>query len=175
MSELPPHDWHAQIIAQILSAYQRFRPTLYVEVGVDRGLTVQTVAPYVDIGHAVDITFANLARPLPNWFVQHEMSSDLFFQQMDSQADVIFIDANHSERFVAKDVANALAHITDDGTVIVHDTIPLDWSDNMHCGDGYKFIRKLRLAHPALQIWTMPLFPGLTLISHRYMPLGLEV
>ncbi len=103
------------------------------------------------------------------------MTSDQFFAENSTHAiaDVVFIDGDHSASQVQKDVINALSVITGDGTVIVHDTIPLEWSDNEHCGDGYLFIQELRLMHPNMQVWTLPLFPGLTLISNQYRPLGI--
>lgn len=165
---LPPHDWHAPIIAAIVAAYGRHRPAVYVEIGVDRGHTMRAVAPHAEVAHAVDVTFANLSAPLPENVVRHEMQSEEFWRRRKGGlADVVFIDGDHSERAVLRDIANALLCLKVGGTIIAHDTFPVEqrWARS-HCGDGYRVIDALH-ADRLVDCATLQIFPGLTFINWR--------
>lgn len=168
MNGLPPHDWHAPIIAAVVAAYGRHRPPVYVEIGVDRGHTMRAVAPHAQVAHAVDVTFASLSAPLPENVVRHEMPSEEFWRRRESGlADVVFIDGDHSKQAVLRDIANALLCLNADGTIIVHDTFPVEerWVRS-HCGDGYRVIDALH-GSPLVDCATLQLFPGLTFINWR--------
>lgn len=179
MTPLPPHDWHAPIVAGVLGAYQRARPSVYIEIGVDEGHTFAHVithrAPHgkpVSEAHGVDVTLANIDARHAVYLdtaraVLHEQSSDDFFAAWDParRADVVFVDGDHEATQVGRDVEHALAILQPDGVVIVHDTLPVkqEWADS-NCGHGWLVIESLRRAE-GHQVFTVPLFPGLTLIS----------
>jgi hypothetical protein len=172
MSPLPPHDWHAPIVAATVAAYlrvsadhvhrdrRRSRPHPRARRGIP-----------VTIAHGVDATLANLderhgLKGLP-WVKLHEQTSDDFFAAWDParRADVVFVDGDHEATQVGRDVEHALAILAPDGVVIVHDTLPVkqEWADS-NCGDGWLVVESLRRAE-GHQVFTVPLFPGLTLIS----------
>lgn len=191
---LPPHDWHAPIIASIVGAYQRVKPARYVEIGVDQGHTLAAVAAHlaphgkvVSEAHGVDVTFANLdpyytvraprgegLHERRNVFL-HEQTSDDYFASWPPghRADVVFVDGDHTADQVAADVNNALGIIKPNGLVIVHDTLPQrqEWADS-NCGDGWRTVNELQ-GDERLQVFTVPLFPGLTLVSPRPNPIVL--
>jgi hypothetical protein len=175
---LPPHDWHAPIIAGIVKAYARSRPTTYIEIGLDRGDTLRVVAPHADRTYAVDVTLSRMESVDLEGFRGeisfHEQKSDDFFRAYRGRrADVIFIDGDHSGPQVKLDLLNALGVLAPGGMVIVHDTFPVrqEWADS-HCGDGWAVVEQMRqtsrtLAEEPLQVFTVPLFPGLTFVSSR--------
>ena len=179
MSGLPPHDWHAPIIASIVGAYVRHRPdAVYVEIGVDRGYTLAYVASATGVrAEGCDVTLANLdaslglrgpARTLPNVTLR-EVRSDEFWKLTLLRPDVVFIDGDHDAQQVGRDVLGALDHLAPDGTIIVHDTHPVEqrFADS-HCGDGWKVM--LDLPAHELQVFTLPLFPGLSFVGRPPAP-----
>lgn len=166
---LPPHDWHAPIIAAIVSAYGRTRGPVYIELGVDRGHTMKTVLPHTSVAFGVDVTFGFMDPALRGEpkLVLCECSSDEFFADYDGPApDVVFVDGDHSYEQVARDIYHSLDRLAPDGTIIVHDTKPerQEWADS-HCGDGWVAVDEFRQRR-VLQVFTLPLFPGLTLMGH---------
>jgi hypothetical protein len=171
MSELPPHDWHAPILRMIVDAYGRTRAPVYVEIGVDQGHTLRTVAPAAAEIHAVDPNLLGTRGFHDNRITWHEKSSDEFFADFSGPADLIFIDGDHSQAQVGHDVANAYAALRDDGMIAIHDTLPLrqEWADS-HCGEGWRVVEVLR-AGGELQVFTLPLFPGLTFVAPPPAPL----
>jgi hypothetical protein len=176
VTPLPPHDWHAPIIAGVVAAYARSRPAvIYVEIGVDRGHTLAYLAQRVggDRFHGVDVTLDNLddshMLSEDENVVLHETTSVEFFESMRAvglKADVVFIDGDHSYEAVKGDIYGALTVLPPDGTIIVHDSFPerQEWAES-HCGDGWAAVAEF--AQGALQVFTLPLFPGLSFMGHR--------
>jgi hypothetical protein len=166
---LPPHDWHAPIVAAVVAAYARHRAPVYVEIGVDRGHTMRVVSPNTIEAHAVDVTFEHVHGPLGPNVHRWPMTSAEFFESTRSwlEADVVFVDGDHSAEAVNEDIANALTVLKRDGTIVVHDTFPTErrWAAS-HCGDGYRVIEELR-GDRELDVATLPVFPGLTFITYR--------
>ena len=58
--------------------------------------------------------------------VKYRMTSDEFFSRLDDDTkfDLIFIDGLHVEEQCDRDIQNALSHLSENGTIIVHDTNP---------------------------------------------------
>lgn len=173
----PPHDWHAAIIASVVKAYSRFRRPVYVEIGVDQGHTMRHVSPYAVESHAVDVTFEQVHGPLGTNVSRWEMPSDEFFRKAQAMRevgatkmfDVVFIDGDHDGDQVTKDLWNALEVTHDDGTVILHDTHPME-PQYLHWTSTAYEARMKAEADPSLATWTIPLFPGLTLVSKLSAP-----
>lgn len=53
-------------------------------------------------------------------------TSDEFFTQNKEYFDIIFIDGDHSEEQVDKDLTNALEALNSNGTIVIHDCLPPD-------------------------------------------------
>lgn len=56
----------------------------------------------------------------------HVMTSDDYFSNLptDSKFDIIFIDGLHIDDQVDRDIENSLRHLTDKGTIVLHDCNP---------------------------------------------------
>lgn len=91
-------------------------------------------------------------------FVTYQMTTDELFAIMDKNKkyDLIFIDAMHDEDYVDRDIHNAIEHLNPNGTICLHDTIPVgkwatykkasydDGPENVEWnGDVYKSVAKL--------------------------------
>ena len=83
--------------------------------------------------------------PLPITLeINYPMISDQFFDLIrdheDIKYDIIFIDGAHIHRVAKRDVLNSLNHLTDNGTIIMHDcNPPTKWHqrpESEYTGDG---------------------------------------
>lgn len=77
-------------------------------------------------------------------------TSDEFFSSNQDFFDIIFIDGLHTYDQVKKDMVNALNYLNDDGYVLIHDMLPVNWKQqhvpqlsNDWTGDGWKIINDL--------------------------------
>ena len=57
----------------------------------------------------------------------YPVTSDEFFENLDPEFryDIIFIDGLHLDHQVEKDILNSLNHLSDDGTIVMHDCNPI--------------------------------------------------
>ncbi len=60
----------------------------------------------------------------PNGRGNYIMTSDLFFKMTKKKWDIIFIDGLHIEDQVDRDIQNSLDHLSDGGTIVIHDCNP---------------------------------------------------
>lgn len=51
-------------------------------------------------------------------------TSDEYFQSHEETFDLIFIDGFHEENQVMRDIENSLAHLNENGVVVIHDELP---------------------------------------------------
>lgn len=56
----------------------------------------------------------------------YQMSTDDFFKINKDTFDIIFIDANHTEQFLSRDIQNSLKILNKNGLIILHDVNPPD-------------------------------------------------
>lgn len=60
-----------------------------------------------------------------NFDADYIMDTDTFFEKYDGDKfDIIFIDANHTEPFLTRDIHNSLKILSDGGVIICHDVNP---------------------------------------------------
>jgi len=87
----------------------------YLEIGVEGGDAVRAVR--CDLKHGVDPGSTNATFQLP---------SDEFFAMIRPEIayDCIFVDGMHEEEQVMRDIHNSLAHLSEGGTIVVHDCNP---------------------------------------------------
>jgi hypothetical protein len=87
----------------------------YLEIGVEGGDAQRSVR--CELKHGVDPASANATFQLP---------SDEFFGivRPDLKYDCIFVDGMHEEEQVLRDVENSLLHLSEHGTIVVHDCNP---------------------------------------------------
>jgi hypothetical protein len=57
----------------------------------------------------------------------YPVTSDDFFEQLDKNVtyDIIFIDGLHLDYQVEKDITNSLKHLSEGGTIVMHDCSPI--------------------------------------------------
>lgn len=103
--------------------------------------------------------------------VSYKMTSDEAFEIMpeDRKYDLIFIDGDHSEEQSGRDLINAFKHITENGTIVMHDTNPEFEDDTVYGdsvvwnGEAWKTVSKLR--EYGVTFYTCPDDFGVTVIS----------
>jgi hypothetical protein len=132
----------------------------YLEIGVHEGVCINKIkAPHKD---GVDPHAWSETRGAMISEINYPVSSDEFFQLIEGRElryGLIFIDGLHHAEQVDKDIQNALAHIVDDGFIILHDCNPPEYSmqivpraTELWNGDVWKSIARLRCTEPNLDI-----------------------
>jgi len=117
--------------------------------------------------------------PAPQMPCTHVMTSDEFFENVQSQLDVrydlVFIDGLHEAHQVYRDTINALANLSCDGTIVLHDCNPTESDhqttirkpDQKHwTGDTWKAFALLRMTRPDLDMFTVNTDWGLGVIRY---------
>jgi hypothetical protein len=155
---------HSAIIAGILKSMAT-PESIYIEYGIMAGVCVERCAPHVKQVHAVDIShYSPIA---PNVKV-HQMLTDTFSTNHlpSIKFQFAFIDADHHSKQVFTDFEHIYNNIDQGGVIFLHDTYPS--SENMLqpnlCHDCFKSQFMIRKAHPDVQMITLPLNPGLTIV-----------
>lgn len=89
----------------------------YLEIGVNDGTNFNKIKCQSKIGIDINPIFKNAT------YIKH---SDDFFKELDENKkfDIIFIDGLHLDFQVDKDIQNSLKHLSNDGTIILHDCNP---------------------------------------------------
>lgn len=74
------------------------------------------------------------------------MTSDQFFAQNDKMFDIIFIDGDHDESQVSRDIVNALKFIKTGGAIVLHDAYPpsKEFTVSYRCGTVFRSIWDIR-------------------------------
>lgn len=101
--------------------------------------------------------------PVPIGKIDFIGTSDEFFDSIsnsETKFDIIFIDGLHLEEQVYKDIINSLCHLSDNGTIVCHDCLPVteDAQKRIYVpgslwnGDVWKSIAKLRIERDDLEI-----------------------
>ena len=64
--------------------------------------------------------------PIGDWSNKNIMpiTSDEWFNNLQEKYDIIFIDGLHTREQCLKDILNSLKHLSDNGTILVHDCLP---------------------------------------------------
>jgi hypothetical protein len=80
--------------------------------------------------------------------------------------DYAFIDADHSSKQVLTDFINIYKYINKGGYIFLHDTYPCSeiFLRSDYCNDCYLSPIKIRELYPDIEMLTIPINPGLTII-----------
>lgn len=110
----------------INSLINKFGYKYYLEIGFAHGGNFELIncdnKSSVDPGFEVEYNGA-----------EYKMTSDDFFQKLEhgtlnrnpnSKWDIIFIDGMHLAEYVLRDIKNSLNHLSDNGTIVLHDCSP---------------------------------------------------
>ena len=152
-------------VVHIINEYiRKYKYKTYLEIGVDKGNTFNAVFCNKKIG--VD--------PLGN--CNFRMFSDEFFRQLSERIkfEVIFIDGNHSEAFVDRDIDNALNHLSKNGMILLDDCNPktedlqrdLDPTDKKSnwCGQVWRSFLTVKLRRNDLEFFVIDIGNGIGVI-----------
>lgn len=156
---------HVEIINTLIRKYGY---ATYLEIGVHTNAHCfnHIVAPYKT---GVDPGYEN-----PNERYDYKLESDEFFASVktgrtefptDMKWDLIFIDGLHLAEQVERDIINSLEHLSEGGTIVMHDCSPPseiiareeyhpDWPHpGEWCGTTWKAFYKFRTTRPDLRMW----------------------
>ena len=97
----------------------KFAYESYLEIGVRDGRNYCAIACEEKTGVDPDVSAYHDESTLL-------MASDEYFSSIDKEKrfDIIFIDGLHLEYQVDKDIENSLNHLSDNGTIVIHDCSP---------------------------------------------------
>lgn len=160
-------EFHANILESIA---KEMKPQVYVELGIYCGDTFKRIMNYASRGYACDINNEVYSVASAKSFA-YCMRTDEFYDVWNNEIkfpiDLIFIDADHSANSVIKDVNNFYPWLkTDKGIMALHDTWPPSerYVDPGYCGDSYKVKKILKDKYEDMEIFTLPLQYGVSLI-----------
>lgn len=88
--------------------------TSYLELGVYDKTTFNNI-------NCANKKCVDLIRP-----ADYQMSTDDFFAINKDKYDIIFIDANHTEPYLSRDIKNSLQILNENGVIVLHDVNPPD-------------------------------------------------
>jgi hypothetical protein len=159
---------HVFVISSVLHASESKTKT-YVEYGVRNGTSIEEISKYVGVAHGVDI--CNYS-PKSNNIRFHKMLTDAFSTTIlpTISFDYAFIDADHSSSQVLVDFEFIWNHINVGGYIFLHDTYPCDsmFLRPDYCNDCYKTPLLIRERYPSIEMVTLPLNPGITIIRKHH-------
>jgi Methyltransferase domain len=166
---LPPR------VAVVAAELRRFAAPRYLEIGVHTGVLFTHVRARRKIG--VDPA---PAIPAWKWWLHPntamrgslvKAASDAYFAGLDPEVefDVAFVDGGHTFEQSLRDVENALAHLSPEGVVLVHDVNPPTAASAMPdpreaarlpggecwCGDVWRTVVWLRATRDDLVVETL--------------------
>lgn len=144
----------------IVEMVNLFQPETYVEIGVQRAYTFNTISPLVKRAVAVDIVDTGRIAQHPN-VETYIMPSIAFSKLWKDPIDLLFIDADHTKESVLADF-NALApYVADNGLVLLHDTHPVQESllREGYCSNAWEAARKIHLGLK-YRDWEIVTLPG---------------
>ena len=98
----------------INSFIKKFGYKSYLEIGCQHNRTFFYVSCIKKVG--VDLISGGT----------HCMTSDKFFEHNKDKYDIIFIDGLHHSEQVDKDIVNSLRFLSENGTIVVHDLLPIE-------------------------------------------------
>jgi predicted O-methyltransferase YrrM len=119
----------------------------------------------VKSAYGVDITNYT---PSNSNIIMNVMTTDTFSEIIlpTLTYDYAFIDADHSSHQVLKDFEHIYKYINKGGYIFLHDTYPCleQMLASDYCNDCYKSPLLIRGIYPDIQMLTLPLNPGITII-----------
>lgn len=160
----------------------------YLEIGVDLGNNFlkincknkECVDPFVKSSNYEgnkDIYMPNekdsvIYDYIEKYILTHKMYSDDFFKTTDKKYDLIFIDGDHTEKQVTKDIENSLFALTENGRIVLHDSLPpnkeasLDKRES-ECWTGgvFRSILKLNTLYTGIKYYTVNTDMGVCIIQ----------
>lgn len=174
----------------INSLIEKYNYIDYLEIGVDkcdnylhvRCKNKECVDPFIhneDYTNNKDIYILDKTDYYIYDFIEkniltNKMDSDTFFEFNHKKYDIIFIDGDHREEQVTKDIYNALQCLNDNGSILLHDTLPWcaevsydERTTRAWTGSVYKSIVKLNTLYEGIEYYTIDTDMGCCLIRKK--------
>jgi len=156
---------HVLILQAIASTFTQ--PINYLEYGVSTGHSLVNMAKCVQHAYGVDIA-NRLTYSIPENAEFFQMTTDQFSETHlpNLVFSMCFIDADHAFTAAYKDFNNVINYIQPGGYIILHDTYPCteEFLAPHLCNDCYKTPIKIKKEYPHLELLTLPVQPGLTIL-----------
>lgn len=137
----------------------------YIEYGVRDASNLNQIIPIVDNTYGIDIINSKLHHNSCNFFTGS--TDDFSLNHLPNiKFHFAFIDADHKFESCIKDFDNIFKYIQPGGFIFLHDTYPcnLQLLNPEFCNDCYKTPIMIKEKYPNIEILTIPLNPGLTII-----------
>ncbi len=165
-----PVNWHEDFIVHLASV---LRPKVYVELGLYQCALFNKIIPHADQLIGIDIVkSAGEFMDKSDKTTFFKGTTDAFAAKLKKkpiQIDLLFIDADHSQKSVLNDFKQLFPYVADQGVILLHDGYPKnkEYTQPGYCGDGYKAIAKLSKERDDFELMTIPVHPGLSLCRKR--------
>lgn len=139
---------------------------MYLEYGVSTGHSLKHLAEVVNSAIGVDIV--DRTNGVPSNVQFYCMTTDEFSEKHlpELTFNLCFIDADHAFESAYRDFTNVVKYIQPGGYIVLHDTYPCahEFLQPFLCNDCYKTPVQIKKNYPDLEVLTLPLQPGLTLV-----------
>lgn len=156
---------HPRIISSIIRNTNTKKQENYVEYGVMVGRCLEQIAPHVNIAYSVDM---GEYQPKAKNIQFYSMTTDEFSEKKlpTLTFNYAFVDADHTSKQALIDFENVYKYIKTGGYIFLHDTYPYSqqYLQPKFCNDCYKTPLEIRKRYPNIEMLTLPLNPGLTII-----------
>lgn len=156
---------HGFIIEEIIKNVSDHTSKNYIEYGVRDGIILNRIAPLVKTAYGVDLNPTNVEHDnieftqcyTDEYSINHLPSLEYYFA---------FIDADHKFESVNNDFMHIYKNIQSGGIIFLHDTYPCceQMTSPMGSYNCYKTPIQIKKDYPGIEILTLPLNPGVTII-----------
>ena len=157
---------HTFIISSIIDYLnQGEKKGTYIEYGVRCGKNLNAISKIVDKSYGID--FCKKPEILFDDINYYNGYTDDFSRDElpKIKSNYAFIDADHKFESVIKDFRNIYKYIDINGIIFLHDTYPtMEIMVNDYCFDCYKTPLAIKEEFKNIEILTLPLNPGVTII-----------
>lgn len=135
---------HMEFRDLIIQLVRLHQPKTYVEVGVQKGYTFNTIAPMVKRAIAVDVKIQKSI--ITRDGIEHyEMPSSEFMKQWKDPIDLLFIDGDHRKETVIADFDGLSTFVPTTGLILLHDTGPVceKLLDDSYCSNAWEAAQEI--------------------------------
>ena len=162
----PPYENinHAFIIANIIKETNGKNKN-YIEYGVRNGDCIKIISNEINIAYGIDILdYKNENPNIKKYIMDTDTFSNKYLPNIEYH--YAFIDADHKSKQVVIDFEYLYKYIKTGGFIFLHDTYPCMIENLLPsaCNDCYLSPIVIKQRYPLIEILTLPINPGLTII-----------
>jgi len=173
--EIVSDKWHHAFVEHLAFLLQ---PKVYVELGIKNCAVLNRIIPHAEHIIGVDINRKAgefmIKSPKVRFFCSNTLDFAKQLHEKPISIDMLFIDADHACDAVLDDFWSFFPFVSPHGLILLHDTHPQneEHMDPKFSGDAYKAVAELAKASDRLELFTLPVPPGLTLCRKRLVQLS---